>query len=880
MADEPPSPAPLPSLSLPPPFPRPASCLSVGLDWDPGLDAYLCECFGPEKWERTKRALASPPSSTCLRLASAAEGAAAVARAEARGWEAFSVLDPPRLSRLNVVLVREKEKEREREREREREGSRSGEEGATRASTATTRPPPPPSAVIIVSRVAAEAALRGAPIFAPGVLACTRGVSAGDCVEIRVAIEPRFVDSSGSDFAGGGGAAAPAAGVAARRLSRGPDPGRRRGRLLGGGLQGVPGGRRVEVEEGEGLLCGGGAKGRVGGGARGRVGGGGEREGAEGGNTEGAATTGTRKKKLSNAPSSVRLRAGHGISRGTVFSTAAEAARAAPLLLGAGVARMGRKEMTAAETGSGGDGGGGGGKRRGVAVMLEEPNAEFGWRRAPAEADLLGSKEQQEDGGGGRAGEKGEKEERLRGMAQHLASVVAAAALLLGEGAGDAGARVLDMCAAPGGKTTAIAGLLLSSSSSPPAGSAPSPPPSVLSLDRTAAKAARIASLAEEMGVSGVVTAAVADSLRLFPSETDGPPGAGSSLLVAVDPGAARSEEARLRKEARKAATRAKMGAGRRRKGKGGSGGHTKEEEEEDFPRFSSAAAAAAAEEEEDQQQHGENPPPPPPTRRSLAADPARLVPGSFSHVLLDAPCSGLGLRPRLAQHADRAFVARAAAVQRQLLAVAVAAAGGAGGGAGAGGAGAGENFGAWTGGGRVVYSTCSVSPEENEAVVAAALRRFPRLVLEDARGAAPAGSAGPGLSGEGPSLAAFRDGGGRGGATAAFLPPELAAFVLRFDPASPRGRAPIGGCDTIGFFVAAFSVAPLVPAPLPAPLVAPAAAGEEEGRRDAGAGAGDESERKSRGARSRVGELPRSRSLSSPLDTSVPSLRSSSPPL
>jgi len=806
MADEPPSPAPLPFLSLPPPFPRPASCLSVGLDWDPGLDAYLCECFGPEKWERTKRALASPPSSTCLRLASAAEGAAAVARAEARGWEAFSVLDPPRLSRLNVVLVREKEKEREREREREREGSRSGEEGATRASTATTTPPPPPSAVIIVSRVAAEAALRGAPIFAPGVLACTRGVSAGDCVEIRVAIEPRFVDSSGSDFAGGGG---------------------------------------------------------------------GEREGAEGGNTQGAATAGTRKKKLSNAPSSVRLRSGHGISRGTVFSTAAEAARAAPLLLGAGVARMGRKEMTAAETGSGGDGGGGGGKRRGVAVMLEEPNAEFGWRRAPAEAELLGSKEQQEDGGGGRAGEKGE--ERLRGMAQHLASVVAAAALLLGEGAGDAGARVLDMCAAPGGKTTAIAGLLLSSSSSPPAGSAPSPPPSVLSLDRTAAKAARIASLAEEMGVSGVVTAAVADSLRLFPSETDGPPGAGSSLLVAVDPGAARSEEARLRKEARKAATRAKMGAGRRRKGKGGSGGHTKEEEEEDFPRFSSAAAAAEEEKEGDQQQHGENPPPPPPTRRSLAPDPARLVPGSFSHVLLDAPCSGLGLRPRLAQHADRAFVARAAAVQRQLLAVAVAAAGGAGGGAGAGGAGAGENFGAWTGGGRVVYSTCSVSPEENEAVVAAALRRFPRLVLEDARGAAPAGSAGPGLSGEGPSLAAFRDGGGRGGATAAFLPPELAAFVLRFDPASPRGRAPIGGCDTIGFFVAAFSVAPLVPAPLPAPLVAPAAAGEEEGRRDAGAG--DESERKSRGARSRVGELPRSRSLSSPLDTSVPSLRSSSPP-
>ena len=55
---------------------------------------------------------------------------------------------------------------------------------------------------------------------------------------------------------------------------------------------------------------------------------------------------------------------------------------------------------------------------------------------------------------------------------------------------------------------------------------------------------------------------------------------------------------------------------------------------------------------------------------------------------------------------------------------------------------------------------------------------------------------------------------------TTAFLPPELAPRVLRFDPAAARPplseghrrRTSIGGCDTIGFFVAVFSVAPLVP--------------------------------------------------------------------
>lgn len=458
--------------------------------------------------------------------------------------------------------------------------------------------------------------------------------------------------------------------------------------------------------------------------------------------------------------------------------------------------------------------------------MLEAPRLEFGWRRAPAEADLLGSSSGTD--------EKSSGLPRLAGMCQHLSSVVAAVALLGESGYENANARVLDMCAAPGGKTTAIAAGLLLSASSPPS-SSPSSLPSVLSLDRTAAKATQIASLAAEMGVSEIVTACVADSMKLFSTsrarslgeemEMKGG-GDGSSerdFGLVVDPGAARSEEARLRKEARKAATRARMGAGRKEKKKEGGG---------------EEAVALAAEEEEKPR-----PLPPPPTRLSLAPDPSRLVPGSFSHVLLDAPCSGLGLRPRLAQHADRAFVARAAAVQRALLAVAVVAAGG----EGEGGEGLcsslGDNFGARTGGARIVYSTCSISPEENEAVVAAALRKWPRLVLEDARGALPAGVAGPGLSGEGPSLAAFRDGGKEGRndapAMAAFLPPNLAPFVLRFDPAAARqssGSNSIGGCDTIGFFVAVFSVAPLVPRGGWAARVVPATEDDDgDGERESG---------------------------------------------
>lgn len=42
---------------------------------------------------------------------------------------------------------------------------------------------------VIVSRKTGEAVLRGAPVYAPGVLACSSGVSRGELVALAVALE-------------------------------------------------------------------------------------------------------------------------------------------------------------------------------------------------------------------------------------------------------------------------------------------------------------------------------------------------------------------------------------------------------------------------------------------------------------------------------------------------------------------------------------------------------------------------------------------------------------------------------------------------------------------------------------------------------------------
>ena len=91
-----------------------------------------------------------------------------------------------------------------------------------------------------------------------------------------------------------------------------------------------------------------------------------------------------------------------------------------------------------------------------------------------------------------------------------------------------------------------------------------------------------------------------------------------------------------------------------------------------------------------------------------LRERPASLAPASFDRVLVDAPCSASGV---IRRHPDIKLLRRAtdipafAANQRKILATA---------------------FELLRPGGRLIYCTCSVLPEENEQVVAAFLRDQP----------------------------------------------------------------------------------------------------------------------------------------------------------
>jgi 16S rRNA (cytosine967-C5)-methyltransferase len=88
--------------------------------------------------------------------------------------------------------------------------------------------------------------------------------------------------------------------------------------------------------------------------------------------------------------------------------------------------------------------------------------------------------------------------------------------------------------------------------------------------------------------------------------------------------------------------------------------------------------------------------------------------PGQFSRVLLDAPCTGLGTirrRPEIKWRRRREDLARAATLQRELLAGVA---------------------GAVAIGGLLVYSTCSLEPEETDAVVADFLAGHPPFQVED----------------------------------------------------------------------------------------------------------------------------------------------------
>ncbi|CAI6023478.1 Ribosomal RNA small subunit methyltransferase B [Cohnella sp. JJ-181] len=94
---------------------------------------------------------------------------------------------------------------------------------------------------------------------------------------------------------------------------------------------------------------------------------------------------------------------------------------------------------------------------------------------------------------------------------------------------------------------------------------------------------------------------------------------------------------------------------------------------------------------------------------------PERLLPGSMDVVLLDAPCSGLGVirrKPEIKWNKTEDDIASLATLQRRLL----------------------ESASRMVKpGGRLVYSTCTIAPEENEEAVRAFLDGHPAFKLDPA---------------------------------------------------------------------------------------------------------------------------------------------------
>ncbi|KAG7384603.1 putative methyltransferase nsun6 [Phytophthora boehmeriae] len=130
------------------------------------------------------------------------------------------------------------------------------------------------------------------------------------------------------------------------------------------------------------------------------------------------------------------------------------------------------------------------------------------------------------------------------------------------------------------------------------------------------------------------------------------------------------------------------------------------------------------------------------------------FFPETFDRILLDPPCSALGLRPRLLHAGDADNLAEYTNMQRNFL---------------------------WCAafllkpGGTLVYSTCTINPKENEQMVHHALQNYPFELVS--QGEAHIGDRG--LAGQG-------------------LNEHEASLVQRFDPSNTE-------LDTMGFFCAKF---------------------------------------------------------------------------
>eukprot|EP00210_Caulerpa_lentillifera_P001758 g1688.t1 len=270
-------------------------------------------------------------------------------------------------------------------------------------------------------------------------------------------------------------------------------------------------------------------------------------------------------------------------------------------------------------------------------------------------------------------------------MLQNLPSIVTAQVL-----DPKPGWIVLDMCAAPGGKTTAIAELMQNTGS-------------VFALDRTHKKVKRIADLANELNLTCIYPYKLDATKALYYGDVKDTTQNQSKVKLNTK---------ELARKTRKEAFRVQC-------------------KQQPIPEAVSM-----------QQSNG-------------------FPAGFFDGILLDAPCSALGLRPRLHFPHTLTELQETAHYQRRLLDAAVP---------------------LMKEGGVLVYSTCTINPMENEANVQYALMKYPCLVLE---------AQSPVLGRTGLSCSANGED--------QWLSPDQASLLQRFDPCD-------FSLDSIGFFIAKFS--------------------------------------------------------------------------
>ncbi|KAG2241194.1 hypothetical protein Bca52824_096824 [Brassica carinata] len=318
---------------------------------------------------------------------------------------------------------------------------------------------------------------------------------------------------------------------------------------------------------------------------------------------------------------------------------------------------------------------------------------------------------------------------------QNLPSIVAAHAL-----DPQRGERVLDMCAAPGGKTTAIAILMNDEGE-------------IVAADRSHNKVLDVQRLSAEMGLTCITTCKL-DALKsvCLPStlsdSTTSVNGDSSVSLTShseVPSNEGIASDASGRSEAEKSC---EENASTEQPNNGGDN-VSQSEIRKNKGRLKNGRGRT-------QSQGGR------------AGKSKGFPPNSFDRVLLDAPCSALGLRPRLFAGLETVISLRNhGRYQRKMFDQAVQLV---------------------RVGGVLVYSTCTINPSENEAVVRYALDKYKFLSLATQHPRI----GGPGLVGR----CEFPD-----GYVEEWLKPGEEEMVQKFDPSSEL--------DTIGFFIAKFSVGP-----------------------------------------------------------------------